>query len=396
MSRRPIALVLLAALLGCADAEGPGRDDRLDVGPVLDLVPDDPMLDTWPNPAYERLLARKEEGPRLVDPEEFGAAVKDLALVQRHLERLQTDRNYQDRVRWAHWVRLHPLWVKLETGVVQRPPWLVFYEVDSEKRRANVRRNAEFAAEALRAQYEAFHADFGEPLDLPDLRHRARPQERVLKAFLFARRRSFDEVHRKAGLIPLQSDIEADYFREDGWTLSVAESEVNQRHLLHAGACQLYDAYRRIRGGDSATRSLLCFEEGLIAMLSWAERREDGTFRFLVPAGERLRRWKWFRDMKYAEWTLPDLLGVRHDQGVRRKGMEIGGITGGHMGELFYTESWSFCQFLWFFRDGKYRQRFLDRLACELQGSSVVPDWAGMEPEWRGYVAGLEKELGIK
>ena len=78
------------------------------------------------------------------------------------------------------------------------------------------------------------------------------------------------------------------------------------------------------------------------------------------------------------------------------------------MASLFYAQAWSFSHFLWFAKDGKYRERFLEYLGRSLAGRSGEPEfrrvmgpvaadgWEALEREWLAHVEELWRRHGIK
>jgi hypothetical protein len=287
-----------------------------------------------------------------------------------------------------------------------RPPYLVFVEhAGIPEDRARAEAVAREQAEFLSAFYEGVLSLLGESLDLSRIEERPSVDARWFGVFVL-------RLPRERAPFPVHT---AWFWAEERWLLlderdpvrrwgslrhpdSARRNRAAARQVIHAHECAL-DA--------RPTVGSLWFSEGFAEFLASTGATEDGGFR-PRPHRLRLREWKLVRKNRLAEWPLDALLSVRDQIELRRKSMEIGGITGGHMGSLFTGQSWAFVHYLWSCGEGKHRKKLLRYARAELRGRAGPDvfarlffgdrpvDWSGVEAEWRAHVKALWKELGIE
>jgi hypothetical protein len=141
--------------------------------------------------------------------------------------------------------------------------------------------------------------------------------------------------------------------------------------------------------------------------------KEGGGYELMALNRNRLEEWKRTQRAKMSEWSLEEMLRIQNSFELRQRAMRKDMTPQGQirLPSLFYAEAWSWCYFLWNYKDGKYRQKFLDYFKSELHGKTGYKfwaelwgktgdpdkdDWSDLDKEWRAYVETLYDQMGIK
>ncbi|MHC4470528.1 MAG: hypothetical protein ACYS99_06135 [Planctomycetota bacterium] len=411
---------------------------KKDLRKIYDKIPTDPKLDEYPNPAYEALIELKDEGKNWASTEEYATAEKNLKDAIAHKEKLNSDVLYFDSYKWRQFVRFHPVYRNYKTKIEYQTPYMIFVEhtgKEKEAQQKKAQKLVERTGRILTCLYKVFVDVMGEHFELPKLEETDRPDERTLKIFMFSDRAGFDKYGKEIGQ-PMPPGARAYYRPGDQWITSYLGggfeaakvkdgSDFNTNKTFHEGVHQLMHVYTKITlqkltGDEILWTDPRChsrahwFQEGVAEFFGSSKPKGESDWDLMVPYRQRLQEWKNIQNNKLAEWPLKDLLGVHNQVELRRKGMEIGGITGGHMGSLYYAQSFTFIHFLWNFENGKYKEKFLEYFKLELEGKSGIEvfakiwwgeekgsdwrnlDWSALDKEWRGYVQKLWDQMGIK
>jgi hypothetical protein len=336
---------------------------------VLYLTPDWDLLQSaqkegWLTPARQSELAAAKE--RFAE----------------HMKRLEADGHYKRICMWKGSIAKHPVFAKYEYTTVEEGPYLIFIQKsDDQRKAARLKELALQKAAIYRCLYQTFLDRFGERFKLGPLRSSDFAEDRVLKAWIFADRKSFDEYHQMIGM-PVGENVGAYYFPTDQWMIipdevaggvgAAGNQNMDINVSFHEGTHQLVHYYtkrlvERACGEEiSWTDSRLdsnshWFQEGLAEWFGSAVKNGDGWNLFQTNI-YRLMHWKSDREGKLEEWNLEDLLAASDSDDLDRRG--------GRMGALYYGQAWAFISFLWNFEDGKYREKFLTYFGRELAGES--------------------------
>ncbi|MHC4472217.1 MAG: hypothetical protein ACYS99_14800, partial [Planctomycetota bacterium] len=408
--------------------EGKGRKNLQE---VYERIPKDPLLGEHPNEAYESLLTLKRNAPKWGSTAEFERAEKCLREVLAHLRSLKNDPQYLDEFVLRRWVRVHPVYGDYTSKCVARRPYLVFVEhtgKGSENGAIKAQRILERDVLLLGHLYREFHRLFGKRLGLPFLGERDHREERILKVFVFFDKEAFED-HLEALEDEDSRPGRADHYRpSDQWALlyegggdekvhEKGECDANTNKILRTGAEQLLHVYSKIarqgKRGEyvpwpAAQSSLNWFQTGLPDLLGTARPRKDGKWELMAPNRRLLAEWKKTRKEKLPDWPLEKLLSVGSRDEMREEGAMLGGIADVEkMSLIFRAQAWSFCHFLWSYRSGRYRDRFLEYMGKELEGSSSPDEfektlwggkktnWPALEKEWRSHVNRLWSKMRI-
>jgi hypothetical protein len=377
-------------------------EGMLDVGPLLALIPKDPLLEVLPNAAFENLEelreSLRESGRRHVTPAEFDRAMKDLDEVRAHLHRLRTDRDYRRLRAWRTWVGVHPIWRNMRTDMVALPPWLVVHEVPPRRgERVEARRRAEAAAKRLHAVYEKFRTLLDPPISLPKLSDLTREEERFLKAFLCASEKSLRRYRQEIGM---PSPVTVTYNPADQWLVGATGSEGVLRDLAAIELRQLLHVYRKVLIERVTGEEVLWTDPRTQGRAVWIEEGIAGLFPEASDEDEDLEEWVRMRDSP--GWPLARMLNCTGWPDVTRL---LAGLRSSEMRVLFALKARSFCRFLWSRED--YRKKLLAYLVKDLHGRSGPEvfakvwwgeekgrdwknlDWTVLDREFRAHVEKL-------
>jgi len=401
---------------------------------IFDALPAGSDLDIYPDEACRVLLRAREKGERWGSGERWIelAAVLDRALP--HLERLRTDRAYREEWVVRTNVRMDSVFRDFDYEVASRPPYLVFAEWRKGRRGGDsAQQRARRDADLLHATYEEFHRLFGERFGLVRCEELPRPEYRVLKAFRMEREpRLLERILLEPGA---SRDGRSRYQSKDRWIFLYPPrpdeilmyedmAALDAVKVAFEGVMQLLHLHRkatieRLTGeealwtDDRTIGNLDWFNVGLASLISSHLVTGSGKIEFMQPNLDRLTEWKEHRNDREKEWSLEVMMGSSERQAVYEGVREILEHRGSSrrkdaLASLFHAQAWSFCHFLWFGGEGKYRDRFLDYLGREFRGRSspkefkkamgpVVADgWEALEREWLAHVEELWKRHGIR
>ena len=398
---------------------------RFDLRPEYAAIPPAPDLALYPNEAMERLTAYEKAGIYWADAGDL-AHVRELReQAVAHAVRLRGDPVYRDEWVWRTWMSRHPIFKDVPTVVGYRPPYLVFVQADrgTEERAGAI---LDRVAGLLTFLYADFRRLFAERFDLPELPGEARGELRVAKTFVFANERTYEAYQTLIG-DPVAGDVQAHYRLDDQWIVlyegegaekraAAGEADVNTQKVLFTGVQQLLHLYRRIlverESGEFVgwkdprlISDLPWFETGFARFLATARTREDGAFELMATNRMNLEELAKVDALPAGRPLLQDMLDLTRAQLAAGDGFSLRDSTERWR---FFLRAWSFCHFLWYGDDGRYRDRLVDYLGRELHGESgpavfsdafwreETPDWPGIETRWRAHVEALLRSEGIR
>jgi hypothetical protein len=411
---------------------------KKDLRKIYERIPEDPNLSTYPNDAYEALIDLKDDGKHWGSSDVYATAEKNLKEAIAHKEKLNSDKLYFDSYKWRQFVRFHPVYRNYKYKIEYSTPYMIFVEhtgKEKEAQQKSAQKLVERTGKILSCLYKVFVDVMGEHFELPKLEETDRADERTLKIFMFSDRKGFDQYGKDIGQ-QMPPSARAYYRPADQWITSYLGggfeaakvkdgSDFNTNKTFHEGVHQLMHVYTKITmqkltGDEVLWTDPRChsrahwFQEGVAEFFGSSRPKGENDWDLMVPYRQRLQEWKHIQNNKLAEWPLKELLGVHNQMELRRKGMEIGGIAAGHMGSLYYAQSFTFIHFLWNFESGKYKDKFLEYFKLELEGKSGIEvfakvwwgdekgrdwknlDWSALDKEWRSYVQKLWDQMGIK
>jgi hypothetical protein len=347
-------------------------------------------------------------------PEEVERATSAKNRFLAHQEKLGEDPHYRRVCEAMHTARRHPVLRKLECRTMEQRPFLLFLEkaIDG-KKSDEVRKVAERHARMFDCLYAAFMERFGEALDLEKLESGSFERDVVLRCFVFANRRSFDDY--AASVSGAKPSTSAAYYNfADRWMTvptaatgvrgrTVRGQEMDANIFFREGTQQIFHHFTRralqektgrvVSWGDRrlSTRSIW-FREGLGAWFG-AAKPEGESWKLFQPNPVILSFWGQVRRRNLDEWTLTALLSARNDS-------ELKAAEKSYMESLFHAQAWALVRFLWEFEDGKYRKKFLEYAKAELRGESGLavftkifeietPERTALEVEYWTFCKGL-------
>jgi hypothetical protein len=392
---------------------------RKNLKSVYERIPtDNQLLDDWPNDAYTKLIELREFEGNWGTDDDLKKAEEWLTDAITHGDKLQNDASYRDEYVIRLNVARDPLFKDYSYKVEGRAPYVIFVEhtgketqKESEKAQKIVKRNADL----LEAVYVAFHEIFGEKFKLPKLAERPNQDERVLRIFTFFNRENFDKYQRAIGM-PLPPGAAAYYRPSNRWvtlyeggkfeqTAAKGETPFNVSKVVHEGAHQLIHVYTKIMMEKKRGEEISWNEQGTHSRSHWfqegmaeffgAVSKVDGKWKSLQIYHHRLREWRRTMSAKKIEWELPEMLriasGGQLQMRSRQKGLAMPEAV--RLSSLYYAQSWTFCHFLYFHENGKYRDKLMKYAEMEFTG--VTGYEAALDKEWRAYVDKMMKDHGI-
>jgi len=286
-----------------AEARAPAPPTAKELPDVLTRIPEDDLLETYPNDAYRKLLEKRTFERRWATPAEYEQATQWLIAAKDHAARLRSDRRYREEWKVRTNMRMDPIMSEVPLVVASRPPWLVFveYGVARESEEA-ARKEAERAAGML----EQLSDEMARRLGLPPIADCPFESERVLKMIVFRSGKSFLEHHRRIAK-PLPPGTLSIYEskQEGGKTYLDPKRTPAEwaKALFHPAACQLLHVWvkasmelermkpgspegEELGWGDRGVHGqLVFFREGLVRMFCAVDvggNISDGS----APAGE--------------------------------------------------------------------------------------------------------------
>jgi hypothetical protein len=97
------------------------------------------------------------------------------------------------------------------------------------------------------------------------------------------------------------------------------------------------------------------------------------------------------------KWTIKEFLKPNDNGDLFNIGQKLAPESGTNMNSHFYVRAWAFCHFLWYYNEGKYREKFLDYLGevlkgtqgsdkfAKIMGRPNASDWGPIEKEYEWY-----------
>jgi hypothetical protein len=384
-------------------------------------------------------------GKAWVTPEEHARLVALTKEEDEHLARIANDPRYRWTRHWVQATRLDPVLGRYDFQVNEEfPPHLIFVQdTGKEADRAEVarlaRRNGLLFRELVNSWETKVEPEIRkipgyESFELPDLGASGSSEidPPILKVWVFLEEEDLHtyQDHLIGGtLVP---GTLAYYRRENQWITLCAhgEDDVYPRDrqddvtgmTLHVGTHQIIHHYtklikdrERAKVGqprtsfeDMSYRSHW-FTEGLPELFSGAdETKKDEVWETFMPYHRRVREHRLAltppRQRRDLYWTLNELVRIPNNAILGRRCNEktTNPESQRMLFTLFYAEAWTFCHFLWFAEDGKYRPYLVRYLIRELHGQSgfnvfkevfddVCPggDCSKLELKVRAYLSGL-------
>jgi hypothetical protein len=382
-------------------------------------------------------------------------------------KRMSDDPRFLEAEKKRDWVRANPMFTGYELTWIYADPYVIFQEVrkqdvrDTERKYdeqrgemvevpkdgtsnpARVKQNEEWARKGrLFAERDAiifteldrrFREMFAERYKLPTLKEKGR----MCTGLVMWNRDSFNKLLSEAGqqvspfirafYSPPQQKIfhylsdeslqSLDEWKVDGGFVQKGSDQVT----FHEGTHQLQHEYSAIYRGTPLKddqiviepRRAMWFEEGIAEFMGSPEV-EDGKTEFLKDVTwrhnrlllSRIAEGRGARDL-CERWKIADFLKPNDNQQLVQQGGELAPGQGGNMASHFYARVWTFCHFLWFYADGKYRPKFYDYLEDVLKGTQSsdkfakimgrpnTKDWGNIEMEYEWYWSKcLERKVG--
>ena len=414
----------------------------------------------YPDPPEKEIQARLDdiENRPWADPIEWDRFQGLIAKSRTRTEKIKSDPRYKIAETKRNWVRLNPMFKEVELTWYFADPYVIFQEVkklphtNNTKRvvhedtgfitedpipgtvdPAKVRMNEDWAKKGdLFAKRDAtiftelnrrFRELWAERFKLPTLQERSR----MMTGLVMWNRTSFDKLLREAGM-PVSPGVRAFYsppqqkiFHYIGDESLTNEDEIpceggrvqkqSDQVTFHEGTHQLQHEYSAIFRGsplkDEDTkvdeRKAMWFEEGMAEFMGAVEVEEGKT--------EYLDDVKWFhnrilldrisesRDNRefVEKWKIKEFMKPNDNGALFQLGDKLAPGRGGNMASHFYCRSWAFCHFLWYYDNGKYREKFNQYLGevlkgtqssdkfAKIMGRPSVNDWGDVEMEYEWY-----------
>jgi hypothetical protein len=279
-----------------------------------------------------------------------------------------------------------------------------------------------------------FRELWAERFKLPTLQEKGR----ILTGIVMWNRASFDKllIEAKQPVSPLirafYSPMEQKFYhylgddsltnQDEIWCAQNRVQKKSDQVTFHEGTHQLQHEYAAIHQGKPlkddeivfAPRKAMWFEEGLAEFMGAVEVDRDKT--------EFLKDVQWFHNRILLErvaqsrgdestrelsrrWRIKELLKPDDNGSLLDLGGKLGQGgpdkatgDGGWMANLFYSRAWGLCHFLWYYDNGKYREKFNDYLGLVLKGTQSSDkfakqimgrpnssDWGQIETEFEWY-----------
>ncbi len=395
-SRADLARKVAEARLA-ADPESPWANetlDRKDFGGELGSLAANKDLADNPIPEWERLKRRVEEKRTRVGPGAERREVEaDIAAARREAERL-SDPWTRRSLEAAKAVRDHPAFQRfLPVDTLALPPYLVLAQRQQDDKRhstKNVLENHSKFFRCLTGEFLRIMKEAGLPT--PTVAEMGNP---VLLAFLFTDRNAFDRWHwdQGAGKDSLKG-VRAYYawgstnvmmMYDTGAPTQTQDDDTCT--AFHEATHQLVHYYRRYymtledRKADPSAPEVglsdrrladdsLWFQEGFAEFFGAADRisSRSGEWRLFRPHRARMAEWGDPSVRRTPQWTLEEVLELTdypHLYALAEKKWP------GHKDELFglfYAQAWALHHFLYFGKDGRYRERYLRWVHEEMCG----------------------------
>ena len=354
-----------------------------------------PEMDEFRAKWEERIQTRPHLRTPALSPEEFAAASALLDRFQAWQKEMEADPTakaiYEARAR----VKTDPLLGRYETVHVQMPPFVLFYasrdivprdDSTSEKERAAAeRKRLTERLESYRRLIEDylafFRASWGEPLKL-----RGFEKDTLLFVWVFGDEKSWLEYGAACGALPTPGMV--GYFsKRDHWVYLYEDKErvKVERSLAHELTHQLHWYHSEDPSSDFHNHfsrvKAVWFTEG------WAEyagsTSPSGTgYVFGQTSQHRVKSLRALRKIgvplyplkdlvkreSYEDWLRTALLEWLPKQRVQLQGVVRAEDLPGLFLEMLYAQSWLLFDFLYRYKDGRYKDRAVKFTAATLKG----------------------------
>jgi hypothetical protein len=343
-------------------------------------LPDDDEV-MYPTEDWDLVQAAAREA--WLTPERATEVAKAKGRFLEHMKKLETDGHYKKVCHWRVSIRKHPVFRDYDYKAVEAGPYLIFIQhSDDDKKAKAAAKIAKHRAAVFTCLYERFMKEFGERFGLEPLQSKVFEKDVILKCWVFSDRKAMDKFHEKV-FRPIGANVAAYYVPHEQWMMipvgaagnipKIGGQDMDTNVCLHEGTHQLmHHVTKRIVEEELGEEiswthprlnpTSVWFREGLAEYFGSAVKKGDSWEPFALNV-YRLMAWKMILARKLDVWTLKDLLNVRNNAGFRVPGK-------GHMGSQFYGQSWAFVYFLNHYKDGKYRDKFLEYFKREVHGES--------------------------
>lgn len=387
----------LEELLGAARLlEAPKRSTLRDV-PVdpLPELPENDLLDTYPNDAYRQYLKMREARADLADPRDRVLMEKLLAESMTHARRLKEDRDYRDEWVIRTNVRVHPVYKDYDCEVVRRGPYLMFVQKSSDR---SILRTVDGLGDVLESFYRGFFATFGESCELIPLADRERAGERLLKVLVVTDRESYRGIPLPPGVLGFYSPTDqwVTLFIDAGQPMDEAYKGSLRMKLVHEATHQLVHYLTRFqlereRGEEvlftdpDVRPKRIWLSEGLAELMAGA-MGADGSLDLSRPNEQRVKEWEQTRRSDLSDWSLYELLTIGSSSEMRRRAAQKGLAQSARLVSLFYAQATSWCHFTWNHEDSEVNEIVIFGLKQELSAKpirEVVSTIDEVDKEWR-------------
>jgi len=360
------------------------------VEPLPDL-PEDDLLETYPNDSYRKYLKMRESA----DPRDRVLMEKLLAESMAHAHRLNEDRDYRDEWVIRTNVRVDPVYKDYDFDVVRRGPYLMFVQKCGDP---SVLGHASRLGDVLQNYYQGFLELFGEPLDLVPLADRKRSSERILKILVVTKRESLKHRRLPPGVTGFYSpsDQWVILFIDEGQEVDEGRLTSLRMKLVHEATHQLVHYLTKFqlekeRGEEvlfpdpDVRPKRIWLSDGLADLMAgamWA----DGSLDLRRPNTPRMKEWEQARRQKLNDWSLFEILTIDSPAAMRRRASQKALAQAPRLSSLFYAQATSYCHFMWNHEDPKYREHILSEFRRELSAAprrELVSTIDDLEKEWR-------------
>jgi hypothetical protein len=398
---------------------------RKNLDDIFNKIPEDELLDRLGNDEYDDLKMMKETAEsKWATPEEYAKTEAKLKVTLDHLKRLQSDEAYRVIFIIQKNVKHDPIFREFTYEVEGKPPYVVFVEHTGREDLAaqqEAEKIVQRDLDLLNTMYNEFFKRFGDSFGLEKLSANKRDDMKALKVFCFFSEEAFHKYQQMIGQ-PLPEGVRAYYQPATQWIIlyegrgfeaaaAKGDSSFNVNKVVHEGFHQLIHAATKafiekqrneeVLWTDPATHSRLhWFQEGMAELIGSTKPKDGGGVEIMTLNKGRLMEWKQTRAAKLSEWTFEEMLGITTSVDMRQKAGRKALADAGRLASLFYAQAWTWCHFLYFHGDGKYRQKLIDYMKVELSGKSGPDEfkksWPDMnveelKKEWLAYVDQMMK-----
>ena len=373
-----------------------------------------------------------------LSPEEYARIDSLQAEEKKHYDRISSDRQYFWMQKTVLRAPLYAEYQSYDFEVSEQFPYVIFV---TKKKGGSARENAE-AKKIVERDARIFQTllstftDTFEPeirklpgrsdFKMPRFEETAWGEIPIMKVWVFFSFEDFQKYQISIGH-RLPAGVRAYYKPGNQWiTLyegradrgenqKLGKQDFNTGKTFHEGLHQLVHLYTRLLLSEKTNTKvefedprLRCkshwFQEGLAEFIGAADENGD-SWDCLAIHHRRLREFRGTQNAhkkneKFPVWSLTELLQVGANPDIsrwcQRKARAAGNMRyAGMLSSLFYAHSWLFCHFLWNYEDGKYRGKFMEYMALELEGQSGFEVWKKVMKDVcpGGDFTKLEKEL---